>query len=76
MKPSWDITTAGSIWARRAQCGQPGPVWVRTAMWQQAFSQLPLSGIRPLHPLVSDYTGTPTGYGAGVKAHLQSLPGG
>jgi aryl-phospho-beta-D-glucosidase BglC (GH1 family) len=26
--------------------------------------------------LISDYTGTPTGYGAGVKAHLQSLPGG
>ena len=26
--------------------------------------------------LISDYTGTPTGYGAGVEAHLQSLPGG
>ena len=26
--------------------------------------------------LVSDYTGTPTGYGAGVKTHLQSLAGG
>jgi endoglucanase len=26
--------------------------------------------------LVSDYTGTPTGYGAGVEAHLQSLAGG
>ena len=26
--------------------------------------------------LISDYTGTPTGYGAGVKAHLQSLAGG
>jgi hypothetical protein len=26
--------------------------------------------------LISDYTGTPTGYGAGVKTHLQSLAGG
>ena len=26
--------------------------------------------------LISDYTGTPTGYGAGVEAHLQSLAGG
>ena len=26
--------------------------------------------------LISDYTGTATGYGAGVKAHLQSLAGG
>ena len=26
--------------------------------------------------LITDYTGTPTGYGAGVEAHLQSLAGG
>ncbi len=26
--------------------------------------------------LISDYTGTPTGYGAGVEAHLRSLAGG
>jgi hypothetical protein len=26
--------------------------------------------------LISDYTGTPTGYGVGVEAHLQSLAGG
>ena len=25
--------------------------------------------------LISDYTGTPTNYGAGVKSHLLSLPG-